>query len=120
MEQIPQNIPGVTVFIDDVRVTGPDDASHMLRLEEVIKRLNAHGMRVNREKCDFFSDRIEYCGYMVDKLGIHKLGKKIDSIQEMPVPKDKEQVRSFVGLVGYYGRFFPNLSSSSIEQSSEG
>lgn len=67
-------------------------------------------MRANREKCDFFSDRIEYCGYLVDKFGIHKLQRKVDAIQSMPVPNDKEQVRSFVGLVSYYGRFFPNLA----------
>lgn len=111
MEQILQGIPGVTVFIDDIRVTGPDDTTHLQRLEEVLKRLDSHGMRVNREKCDFFSDKIEYCGYMVDKFGIHKLRNKIDAIQNMPVPKDKEQIRSFVGLVSYYGRFFPNLST---------
>ncbi|XP_058826789.1 uncharacterized protein K02A2.6-like [Topomyia yanbarensis] len=112
MEQILLGIPGVTVFIDDIRVTGPDDRSHLQRLDEVLKRLSAHGMRANREKCDFFSDKIEYCGYMIDQLGVRKLRKKIDAIQNMPVPKDKEQVRSFIGLVGYYGRFFPNLSTT--------
>ncbi|XP_055614238.1 uncharacterized protein K02A2.6-like [Uranotaenia lowii] len=111
MEQILQGIPGVTVFIDDIRVTGPDDRTHLLRLEEVFKRLDSHNMHVNRSKCDFFSNKIEYCGYLVDKQGIHKIRKKIDAIQNMPVPKNKEQVRSFVGLVGYYGRFLPNQST---------
>lgn len=111
MEQILQGIPGVTVFIDDIRITGPDDITHLLRLEEVFKRLDKYNLRVNREKCDFFSDRIEYCGYMVDKDGIHKLRDKVDAIQNMPVPKNRDQVRSFVGLINYYGRFFPNLST---------
>ncbi|XP_062713761.1 uncharacterized protein K02A2.6-like [Aedes albopictus] len=111
MEEILQGIPGVTVFIDDIRVTGPDSKTHLLRLEEVLKRLEKYNLRVNRDKCDFFSDRIEYCGYMVDKAGIHKLRDKVDAIQNMPVPKNKEQVRSFVGLITYYGRFFPNLST---------
>nr|XP_029713287.1 uncharacterized protein K02A2.6-like [Aedes albopictus] len=111
MEEILQGIPGVTVFIDDIRVTRPDSKTHLLRLEEVLKRLEKYNLRVNRDKCDFFSDRIEYCGYMVDKAGIHKLRDKVDAIQNMPVPKNKEQVRSFVGLITYYGRFFPNLST---------
>ncbi|XP_053691677.1 uncharacterized protein K02A2.6-like [Sabethes cyaneus] len=72
MEQILQGIPGVTVFIDDIRITGPDDSTHLLRLREVFKKLDEYNLRVNREKCDFFCDRIEYCGYMVDKDGIHK------------------------------------------------
>nr|XP_029734625.1 uncharacterized protein K02A2.6-like [Aedes albopictus] len=91
MEQILQGIPGVTVFIDDIRVTGPDDESHLRRLEEVLKRLEAHGMRANRDKCEFFSSQIDYCGYSVDKFGIHKLQTKIHAIQSMPVPSDKEQ-----------------------------
>lgn len=111
MEEILQGIPGVTVFIDDIRVTGSDTKIHLLRLEEVLKRLAKYGLRVNKEKCDFFADQIEYCGYMVDKRGIHKLREKIDAIQNMPIPQNKEQVRSFVGLINYYGRFFPNLST---------
>ena len=69
MEEILHGIPGVTVFIDDIRVIGPDTKMNLLRLEEVLNRLDKYGLRVNREKCDFFSDRIEYCGYMVDKQG---------------------------------------------------
>lgn len=49
---------------------------------------------------------------MINKSGIHKVKKKITAIQNMPVPENKDQVRSFVGLVNYYGRFFPNLSST--------
>ncbi|XP_055589292.1 uncharacterized protein K02A2.6-like [Uranotaenia lowii] len=111
MEQILQDIPGVTIFIDDIRVTGPDDRTHLLRLEEVLKRLDAHNMRANREKCDFFADNIEYCGYRIDRHGVHKLRSKIDAIENMPIPTSKEQIRSFIGLVSYYGRFFPNLST---------
>ncbi|XP_058448956.1 uncharacterized protein K02A2.6-like [Malaya genurostris] len=94
MEQILQDIPGVTVFIDDIRVTGPDSKTHLLRLEEVFKRLDRYNLRVNRE--NFFSDRIEYCGYMVDKEGIHKLRDKVEEIQNMPVPKNKDQDVPFV------------------------
>lgn len=49
---------------------------------------------------------------MINKSGIHKVKKKITAIQNMPVLENKDQVRSFVGLVNYYGRFFPNLSST--------
>ncbi|XP_062715253.1 uncharacterized protein K02A2.6-like [Aedes albopictus] len=112
MEQILNGIPGVTVFLDDIRITGPNDRVHMQRLEEVLKRLSSYNMRINLEKCQFFANEIEYCGYLINKSGIHKVKKKITAIQNMPVPENKDQVRSFVGLVNYYGRFFPNLSST--------
>ncbi|XP_055584942.1 uncharacterized protein K02A2.6-like [Uranotaenia lowii] len=112
IEQILNGIPGVTVFLDDIRVTGPNDHVHLQRLEEVLKRLSSYNMRINLEKCHFFANEIEYCGYRIDKDGIHKVDKKIAAIQNMPRPENKEQIRSFVGLVNYYGRFFPNLSTT--------
>ncbi|XP_055614964.1 uncharacterized protein K02A2.6-like [Toxorhynchites rutilus septentrionalis] len=112
MEQVLNGIPGVTVFLDDIRITGPNNFVHLQRLEEVLKRLSSYNMRIHIEKCRFFANEIEYCGYLIDKNGIHKVRKKIDAVQNMPVPENKEQVRSFVGLVNYYGRFFPNLSTT--------
>ncbi|XP_055613053.1 uncharacterized protein K02A2.6-like [Uranotaenia lowii] len=112
IEEVLNGIEGVTVFIDDIRVTGPNDEMHLRRLEEVFRRLSEYNMRVNLEKCQFFANRIEYCGYMIDRDGIHKVQKKIDAVQNMPVPQNKDQVRSFVGLVNYYGRFFPHLSTT--------
>lgn len=111
MEEVLNGIPGVTVFLDDIRITGPNDRVHLQRLEEVLKRLSSFNFRINLDKCQFFADEIEYCGYRIDRNGIHKVQKKIDAVQNMPVPETKEQLRSFVGLVNYYGRFFPHLST---------
>lgn len=110
--QVLANIPGVSVFLDDIKVTGPDDETHLKRLEMVLKKLDEYGMRVNVSKCDFFADRIEFCGFVIDRDGIRKMKRKVDAIQEMPRPRNREQVRAFVGLVNYYGRFLNNLSTN--------
>ncbi|XP_058827953.1 uncharacterized protein K02A2.6-like [Topomyia yanbarensis] len=112
ISQILRDIPSVSVFLDDIKITGPDDQSHLQRLGMVLRRLNEYGMRVNVAKCEFFVDQIEYCGFVIDKEGIRKMKKKIDAIQEMPRPRNREQVRAFVGLINYYGRFLKNLSSN--------
>lgn len=57
------------------------------------------------------SNKIEYCGYVIDKHGIHKIKHKVDAIQNMPRLENKKQVRAFTGFVNYYGRFFENLST---------
>lgn len=111
ISQILQGIPGVSVFLDDVEITGPDDKTHLARLHEVLRRFQSYNMRINLSKCVFFADSIEYCGYVVDCKGIHKMEDKVTAIQEMPAPKNKEQVRAFMGLVNYYGKFLPGLSS---------
>ncbi|KAM8707498.1 hypothetical protein ACLKA7_005042 [Drosophila subpalustris] len=111
MEQVFGDIPGVSVFLDDIKITAENDDIHMQRLKEVFQRLEKFNMRVNWEKCELMRDSIEYCGYLVDKEGIRRLQKKVNAIQNMKTPNNKEEVRAFLGLINYYGRFVKNLSS---------
>lgn len=59
----------------------------------------------------FFQNRIEYCGFAIDKNGIHKTKHNIDAIENMKPPQNKDEVKANVGLINYYGRFFKNLST---------
>lgn len=111
MEQLLAGIPGVTVFLDDIKVTAESDDEHLRRIGEIFKRLNEHNMRVNLSKSEFMKPFIEYCGFLIDKDGIHKTNAKINAIQSIKTPSNKDEVRSIVGLINYYGRFFPNLST---------
>lgn len=111
MEWLLRDIPGVSVFIDDIRVTGENDAQHIERLTEVLSRLNKHNMRVNLTKSEFMKERIEYCGYVIDRKGIRKVQRKVDAITKMKIPSNRDEVRAFLGLINYYGRFLSNLST---------
>lgn len=91
-----KDIEGVSVFLDDIKITAPNDEIHLKRLEMVLSRLCKYNMRVNFEKCEFMSSEIIYCGYKIDHSGIHKMKSKIDAIVEMPEPTTKEEVRSYV------------------------
>ncbi|XP_053698934.1 uncharacterized protein K02A2.6-like [Sabethes cyaneus] len=97
ISQLLGDIQGVSVFLDDIKVTGSDDEAHLRRLKTVLQRLDDHGMQLNVAKCDFFADRIEYCGFVIDREGIKKMKTKIDAIQEMPRAQNREQIRA----VGY-------------------
>ncbi|XP_055910903.1 uncharacterized protein K02A2.6-like [Eupeodes corollae] len=97
MEELLSDIPGVSIFIDDVKITGRDNEEHLDRLFQVLSRLDKNNMRINVNKCQFFQDKIEYVGYEIDKNGIHKTKNKIEAIDQMPVPENKDQVRSYVG-----------------------
>lgn len=110
METILQGIPGVSVFLDDIKITGPNEQIHLQRLEEVLKRLQDRNKRLNKGKCIFFARQINYCGYTIDEHGIHKMRDKMDAIANMRRPNNKEVI-SFEGLVNYYGRFMRDLST---------
>ncbi|XP_029176870.1 uncharacterized protein K02A2.6-like [Nylanderia fulva] len=62
IENILSGIPGVTVFLDDIRIAGKDLEQHLERLESVLKRLSEHNIRINIEKCAFLKDEISCCG----------------------------------------------------------
>ena len=57
------------------------------------------------------STSVEYLGYKTDTTGLHTTQKKIEAIQQAPNPENIQQLRSFLGLVHYYGKFIPNLAT---------
>ena len=81
-----------------------------------------YNIRVNPKKCEFFRDKTEFCGHTVDKEGLHKTEEKIKAIVDAPEITNVSQLRSFLGLVQYYARFFEELvyhstsSPSAIEK----
>ena len=112
MDQILEGIEGTSCILDDMIITGKDDEEHLDHLEEVLKRLKEHGLRANRDKCEFFQTKITYCGHEVDQHGLHKTQEKVDAVVNAPRPENIQQVRSFLGLVNYYHKFLPNLATT--------
>ncbi|KAL4009353.1 hypothetical protein ACER0C_003205 [Sarotherodon galilaeus] len=111
MDQVLQGIPGTQCFLDDIIVTGVDEETHLANLTAVLARLEKYGLRANKNKCEFFKDAIEYCGHKIDRHGLHKTKDKVEGVLKAPEPKNVSQLRSFLGLVNYYHKFLPNLST---------
>ena len=111
MEKILNGIPKVVVYIDDILVSGTTDAEHLENLGQVLTKLEEHGLRLKREKCSFMQPSVEYLGYLIDAEGIHTTPEKVAAIVNAPEPKNTTELRSFLGLVNYYGKFIRNLSS---------
>ena len=55
---------------------------------------------------------VEYLGHCISAAGLHQTEEKVCTIVDAPVPKDVTQLRSFQGLLNYYGKFLPQLSST--------
>lgn len=110
MKTMLSHIEGVEVLLDDIRITAENDEEHLKRLEQVLKCLSHHNLKVNMDKCSFMQPQIEYCGYVINKFGIKKAPNKVQAVLDMKRPTDKTEIRAMLGLVNYYGRFFKNLS----------
>ena len=111
MEKVLQGIPKVVCYLEDVLVTGCNREEHLQNLKQVLERLEEHGLRLKKSKCTFMQKSVEYLGFLIDAEGIHASPFKIDAILRAQQPKDVKQLRSFLGLVNYYGRFIPDLAS---------
>ena len=110
MDTVLQGITGVTCYIDDILVSSPDEETHIQILGEVFDRLEKHGFRLKQNKCEFLLSHIEYLGHVVNEAGLHPLPSKVEAITKAPIPVNAQQLRSFLGLVNYYGKFIPNLA----------
>lgn len=111
MDQILRNLPGTACYIDDVIIAGENYGQCYERVEQVLQRLSKHGVKVNAKKCSFFQQRVTYLGHEIDKHGLHPTAEKVEAIRKAPRPTNVTQLKAFLGLINYYGKFLPNLAS---------
>ena len=80
-------------------------------LEEVFKRLQERGIRLNRAKCIFSQRGLEFLGHWIDVQGIRPLPQKMDAIVDAKSPTNVTELKSYLGLLNYYGKFVPDLAT---------
>lgn len=95
----------VLVFIDDILIYSQNIKEHEEHLRIVLQTVWEHQLYGKFSKCDFYKDQIQYLGHIITKEGIVVDPEKIKTIMEWPTPKDVADIRSFMGLAGYYPRF---------------
>ena len=112
MECMLRGIPHVCVYLDDILITGGDDAEHNDNLSEVLDRLDKGGLRLNAGKCHFKQKSVSYLGFRIDADGLHPLEDKVQALVAAPAPQNVTELKSFLGLVQYYQKFLPNLANT--------
>lgn len=98
-------------YLDDIVVTGKSMAEHRDNLKAVMERLNQYGFKLQEKKCEFFKPEIKYLGQIIDRNGIRVDDTATAAIARAPRPTNKEEMRSFLGLVSHYRKFIENMSA---------
>lgn len=111
LEQLFSDLPNVGVFLDDIIITGSTTMLHIQNLHKVFDRLQKYGLRVKKEKCVFFADSVKYLGHTISKDGIRTCPDKVQAIVKTPTPTTVSELRAFIGMVMYYGKFIKGLST---------
>ena len=96
-------------YLDDVIVFGRDFNEHYDRLKMVLERLRSHNLRAKVEKCTIAARQVSFLGHIVSASGIMPDPAKID-VDNITSPRNIKDIRSFLGLTGYYRKFIPGFS----------
>ena len=105
-----EDIEGATAIVDDIIVAGRTIEEHDEILKRVLYRATEWNVKLNLEKCRLRQTSIKYVGHIITDSGAKPDPDKIRAIVQMPEPKNKEEVSTFLGFVTYLGKFIPKLS----------
>ena len=111
MDQILQGIPRTCCRIDDIAISARSAEEHYTLCSQVLQRLEDHGIKLNRQKCEFMQTKMVFQGHIIDVDGIHPTSEKVEAIIRAPAPENVGELRSWLGLVNYYGKFLNNMAT---------
>ncbi len=100
----------VVVFMDDIVIYSKSIAEHAVHLRKVLTELKKQRLYAKASKCSFFTRSVQFLGHILTPEGVHPMPEKREAIAAWPIPKDKEQLRSFLGLCNYYSKFIDGYS----------
>lgn len=105
---------GVLVYVDDVIVFTKTIDDHVELLDKILSRFEALNLKFNPEKCTFLSKQCKFLGFLISNEGIMIDKQKVESINEFPVPKNQQQIKSFLGCCNYYRRYIKNFAKRAL------
>lgn len=101
--------PNCLNYLDDIIVYGKTDVEHDARLRKVLHTLKELNVLLNQSKCQFKVQKLEFLGHILTSAGISPDPTKIQVVRNFRSLTNKEELRSFLDLVTYLGKFIPNL-----------
>ena len=106
-----EGIHGAINISDDILVFGKTLEEHNHNLKAVFQRLREKGLTLNKSKCEFRKDRLDFFGYVFSKDGISPDPKKVADVVNRQTPSTASELRSLLGMTNYCSRFIPDYAT---------
>ena len=100
----------MVVFIDDILIYLENEADHVEHLRIVLSRLREHKLYAKFSKCEFWLSKVPFLGHILSRDGIYVDSSKVQEVMDWKAPTSVHEVRSFLGLAGYYHCFILDFS----------
>ena len=100
----------IVVFIDDILIYSKTKEEHFEHLRIVLQTLREHKLYAKLKKCDFWMDQVPFLGHVISGKGISVDPAKVQAVSEWQRPATPTDIRSFLGMAGYYRRFIMNFA----------
>ncbi|KAL5540688.1 hypothetical protein UlMin_043340 [Ulmus minor] len=100
----------VVIFIDDILIYSKTREDHEAHLELVLQRLKEHRLYAKFKKCEFWIEQVTFLGHVISKDGVSVDPSKVEAVSNWPRPTTVTEIRSFLGMAGYYRRFVEGFS----------
>ena len=99
------------VYLDDIIVFGTSFREKLGRLREVFIGMREAGLKLSPMKCHLFRREVKFLGHVVSHMRVHTDPAKTEAIDSWPVPRNKKELRSFLGLCTYYQKYVKDFST---------
>jgi hypothetical protein len=110
-EALVGDIDGVEVIFDDKIVAAQDEKARDEIMANILERAKAENVKFNPEKLQNKVKGVKYMGNIVSESALKLDSEKIRAILDMPLPKSKEELPRFLGMVNFFSKIFPGQSS---------
>ncbi|XP_065067305.1 uncharacterized protein K02A2.6-like [Rhopilema esculentum] len=106
-----QGLNGVQNIADDIVVYGATREEHDANLDKCLERLKNKGLTLNKSKCKFLSETLDFFGQIFSKDGTRPDPKRVNDLLNAAVPKNAHDVRSLLGMANYSSKYIPNFAT---------
>jgi len=104
----------VLCFLDDILIFSKTREEHLAHIREVLERLRKNKLYGKLSKCDFMQKEVSFLGHRLGANGLAVSPDKISAVRDWPAPRNAHDVRSFLGLAGFYRKFVQNFSKIAL------
>ena len=98
------------VYLDDIIAFAQGFDQHMERLETLFSRMDEHNLKLKPSKCFFADTQVSFLGHRITADGISPDPERTKTLLNYRPPKDKTEIKSFLGFTGFYRRFIKNYA----------